>query len=336
MVVLLVALLALGAGAERARISERTGPPMTPKGAWVCVTEEAAFSPRDTAEGVVFDGKMWLSNGYYHGHVLSRDLWWSKDGAGWTLVNAATPYDGYSEMVAYQGAMWAIKGSVWRSTDGVEWTQVCERTPFGVRGYGEVAVHEGRMWQLGSGADVWHSTDGKTWTCATAQAPYGERRAAAVAAFRGRLWVMGGYVHAPNTPLEKHYPEFTTHNDVWSSADGVHWERVPAHAPWSPRMWFAAQVHAGRLWVVGGFDNANGANLGDVWTTEDGVHWEEFVSEKTFSPRHEPTCYTYDGSLWVAAGNSWPVRNDVWRLTLEGDDAASAGAPDTGQGRGAE
>ncbi len=65
---------------------------------WVCVTEEAAFSPRDTAEDCVFDGKMWISNGYYHGGVLTRDLWWTTDGETWTRVSEATPYDGYAEM----------------------------------------------------------------------------------------------------------------------------------------------------------------------------------------------------------------------------------------------
>jgi hypothetical protein len=34
-----------------------------------------------------------------------------------------------------------------------------------------------------------------------------------------------------------------------------------------------------------------------------------------FSPRHEPTVYVYKGSVWVVAGNSWPLMNDVWRLT---------------------
>jgi hypothetical protein len=291
----------------------RTAPPL---GAWERVTAKAAFSPRDTAEDLVFAGKMWLSNGYYHGNILIRDLWSSTDGAAWTLVSDATPYDGYSEMAAYDGKMWAIKGSVWRSADGATWSQVSPRTPFGVRGYGEVVVHDGRMWQLGSGADVWHSTDGREWTCATPHAPYGARVAAAAVSFRGKLWVMGGYLQAANDPPEKHYPQFTTFNDVWSSADGVHWERVLEHAPWSPRMWFISKSYANRMWVVGGFDNVNSANLGDVWHTDDGVNWHRFASEKAFSPRHEPTCYVYDNGLWVVAGNSWPVLNDVCRLTL--------------------
>lgn len=288
-------------------------------GSWACVTEKAAFSPRDTAEDVLFDGTMWLSNGYYHGGVLSRDLWRSEDGATWALVSDETPYDGYSEMVAYEGRMWAVKGSVWSSTDGITWTQIAATTPFGARGYGELIVHEGKMWQLGSGKDVWHSTDGVEWTCATDSAPYGPRSAAAVVVLGGKMWLMGGRITQENTPPEKGYPKFTTYNnDVWRSTDGARWECVAEHAPWAPRMWFIATAYADRMWIIGGYDNVNHRNLGDVWYTEDGEEWHEFVSDTKFSPRHESTCYVRDGSLWVVAGNSWPVQNDVWRLTLAG------------------
>ena len=287
-----------------------------PAPGWVRVTEHAAFSPRDTAEDLVFDGKMWISNGYYHGNVLTRDLWSSTDGVTWTLVNDKTPYDGYSELVVYDNKMWAIKGSVWTSTDGVTWTRVLEKTPFGARGYGEVVVHEGKMWQLGSGRDVWCSTDGVNWTCVAKEAPYDSRSASAVTVFQGKLWVMGGSLGKPNDPPEKGYPSMTTCNDVWCSADGATWTRVLEHAPWAPRMWFVSKVYAGRMWIIGGFDNVHAANFGDVWYTEDGTTWHEFISETKFSPRHEPTVYVYDKSLWVVAGNSWPVTNDVWKLTL--------------------
>ncbi|MGI6458986.1 MAG: hypothetical protein ACOX5J_02635 [Candidatus Hydrogenedentales bacterium] len=284
---------------------------------WTLVTEEAAFSPRDTAEGVVYGNKMWLSNGYYHGNVLSRDLWASTDGVTWTLVNEATPYDGYSEMTVYDGKMWAIKGSVWTSTDGIDWTRVAETTPFGVRGYGEVVVHDGKMWQLGSGADVWWSTDGVNWTCTVKDAPFGHRTAGAVAVHDGKLWLMGGYIQQTSDPPEKVYPQYTTCNDVWTSTDGVTWERVLEHAPWSPRMWCIAQPYEGELWLIGGFSNAHSANLGDVWRTRDGKHWVRLEASSPFAPRHEPTCYVYENSLWVVAGNTWPVVNDVWRLTFD-------------------
>jgi hypothetical protein len=288
------------------------------QGTWVQVTESAAFSTRDTAEEAVFRNKMWISNGYYHGGVLTRDLWNSSDGLTWTEVSSATPYDGYSEMAVYRDKLWAVKGSVWSSPDGIGWTQVLEETPFGPRGYGELVVHNGKMWQLGSGNDVWNTEDGETWTCVTDNAPFGNRSASAVAVYDDRLWVIGGRTTQPNDPPETGYPDFTTYNDVWSSPDGENWTRVLEQAPWATRMWFIAREYAGKLWIIGGYSNANAQNLGDVWYTEDGVTWTELKSDPVFAPRHEPTIYVFDGSLWLVAGNTWPVVNDVWRLTLAG------------------
>ncbi len=279
---------------------------------WERVLEHAPFSPRDTAEGIVFQNKLWLSNGYYHGNKLSRDLWSSSNGIEWTLANSETPYDGYSEMVVFDHKMWAIKGSVWNSSDGTTWNRILEETPFGVRGYGEVVVHQNKMWQLGSGADVWSSTDGIRWKIELQEAPFGARTAAGVAVHNGKIWLMGGYLTEPNDPPEKGYEKFTTLNDVWCSEDGIRWDRVKEYAPWSLRMWFGCEVFEDRIWVLGGYSNREAMNLGDVWSSEDGVDWKQ--ESGGFSPRHEPTVYNFQGHLWLVAGNEWPVLNDVWRL----------------------
>jgi hypothetical protein len=287
------------------------------KGSWECVVEHAAFSPRDTSEGLVYDGKLWLSNAYHNGNVLVRDLWRSGDGANWELVLENTPYDGYSEMVVYKDRMWAIKGSVWTSTDGAHWERVAEKTPFGVRGYGEVVAHQGRIWQLGSGHDVWSTTDGVNWTCAVENAPFGRRYATAVAAFAGKLWLMGGALPMASDPPEKGHKDLTTFNDVWCSEDGATWTRVLEHAPWAPRQWFIAEVYRDRLWIIGGYDNKNHKNFDDVWCTQDGVSWQQLEGGPHWSPRHEPTVYVFQDSLWLVAGNMWPLMNDVWKLTLQ-------------------
>lgn len=295
-----------------------------PAKGWVCVNPFAQFSPRDTGEDFVFAGRMWMSNGWAprpsdpKANELSRDLWNSPDGITWTRVSDNTPYDPYSEMVVYKNKVWAIKGSVWNSEDGVQWNRVLEKTPFGGRGYGEAVVHRDLIWQLGSGEDVWLSGDGVFWTCVKTKAPYGNRACTAVAAFDGKLWVMGGRIEATNNPPEKGYKQFTSYNDVWCSTDGVDWTCVTEHAPWAPRMWSVATVYAGRLWLIGGYDNRNHRNLADVWSTTDGKVWTQFESPTRFAPRHEVTPYVFDGSLWVVAGNTWPVLNDVWRLTLPG------------------
>jgi hypothetical protein len=283
---------------------------------WIRVTPNAAFSPRDTAEDLIFNNKMWISNGYYHGNQLTCDLWSSTDGAEWTRVLDATPYDGYSELVAYQNKMWAVKGSVWNSADGVHWTKILDRTPFGARGYGELVVFNNQLVQLGSGPDVWTSTNGKDWTCINEAAPYGDRAASAVVVHDQKLWLLGGRTPLPNTPPEKGYKDMTTHNDVWSSPDGKTWTRILDHAPWPPRQWFIAKVYRNHIWIIGGHDNVNSKNLADVWHSLDGKTWHEFKSSTSFSPRHEPTVYVHNDHLWVIAGNAWPVTNDVWKLNI--------------------
>ncbi|MBM4079446.1 MAG: hypothetical protein FJ278_07080, partial [Planctomycetes bacterium] len=167
---LLGAVVIMLAGNSQVGSQPQADTPKPPS--WMRVAEKAAFSPRDTAEDMVFNGKMWISNGYVAGGKLVRDLWSSSDGVTWTLVSDNTPYDGYGEMVVYDGKIWAVKASVWNSSDGVNWKQVSEKTPFGARGYGELVVFRDRMWQLGSGKDVWHTADGVKWECANANAPF--------------------------------------------------------------------------------------------------------------------------------------------------------------------
>jgi hypothetical protein len=311
---LIACLVAAQACAGEAGTKPQPEPAGSPS--WTRVVEHAAFSPRDTAEGVVFQGKLWLSNGYLDGGKLVRDLWSSGDGATWNLVSDNTPYDGYSEMVVFDGKIWAVKSSVWNSSDGKNWNQVSPETPFGTRGYGELVVFRNRMWQLGSGGDAWNTADGVKWQCAIADAPFGPRFGSAVAVYGERLWLLGGATTEASAPPEKHYPKYTTHNDVWCSSDGVQWTRVIEHAPWAERMWFVSQVYAGKLWIIGGFSNRKSVNFAEVWYTEDGKTWHEYRSAAMFSPRHEVTPYVFNGSLWVVDGNMWPLMNDVWRLTL--------------------
>jgi hypothetical protein len=283
---------------------------------WVQVTPEATFTPRDTAEDAVFLDKMWISNAYHAGGTLVRDLWNTSDGVTWTKVLDETPYDGYSEMVVYKDKLWAIKGSVWNTDDGVNWTQVLEKTPFGVRGYGECVVFQDKIWQLGSGSDVWNTSDGVNWTKVVDQAPFGNRWASAVMVYDNKLWLCGGRIKQTSEPPEKHYPDFTTFNDVWSSPDGVNWTLVSENAPWAHRMWFVGREYAGKMFIIGGFSNRESKNFEDTWYTTDGVNWTEIKSDNGWSPRHEPTIYVFQGSLWLAAGNSWPLMNDVWKLTF--------------------
>ena len=117
------------------------------------------FPARDSAHGVEFLGRLWLSGGFadptYANSCFSTcsffDLWSSTDSTAvsWntspSFATASTPdprdtapienngvqdvpvptdfYDSYSAIVVWNGQLTAIGATIWRSPDGVHWTR---------------------------------------------------------------------------------------------------------------------------------------------------------------------------------------------------------------------
>src|SRR5205814_1210613 len=130
------------------------------------------------------------------------------------------------------------------------------------------------------------------------------------AVFRGRMWVLGGGTYdTPATPRRQFY------HDVWSSADGVRWERLVAAAPWEPRQYHDVAVHDNRLWVLEGYSRKPG-NRNDAWYSADGTNWYE-VPNTPWKPRHAASVFVHDGALWMVAGNN--MESDVWKLERGGN-----------------
>lgn len=281
---------------------------------WEIVRETAEFSIRDTSQPFVFDDAYWLSNGYLTNYTAYRDLWRSKDGREWEIVNEATPYDTYSAMAVHNGYIYAAKNTVWRSKDGVEWEQLTSRGPTDFPGsLPMMRSFNGHLWFFHLD-EVSYSKDGVIWT-RVEEIPFGRRASYAVEVFNDALWLFGGGRFEPSSPPEQQYPERTAMNDVWRSEDGSHWEKM-ADAPWEPRMWPSTVVYEDRLYVVGGFSNAKAQNLNSAWYTDDGRVWEELTASGTFSPRHWVSLFPTRSGMLLAAGNAWPLMNDVWHIRL--------------------
>src|SRR5690606_25075687 len=126
----------------------------------------------------------------------------------------------------------------------------------------------GRLPHASASNHVWSSADGVEWKQETDNAGWAPRMAAGAVVFKDRMWILGG--------IEKYYfgTDDDLRNDVWSSPDGVHWTCVTENAPWSPRAYLGAVVHAGKIWVMGGgnyLPNYQAHN--DVWSSPDGVNW---------------------------------------------------------------
>jgi hypothetical protein len=314
---------------------------------WVKVTDRAAFAPRDGAGAVVFRNRMWLLGGWNPGdavhfpRVCNNEVWSSSDGAAWALIKPNTfGRPGFATQSDWEGRhtagyavfrdrMWIIGGDanqghyqndVWSSEDGRHWTQVNSGrpVPWAPRALHYTLVFRGKVWVMGGQTmpafaparevfyrDIWNSADGVHWERVLPEEPWWPARGmiGGSVVFGDRMWILGGGTYdTPQTPDRRFY------NDVWSSADGVHWKRQTERAPWKPRQYHDVAVFDGRMWVLEGYD---GANRNDVWHSADGVDWHE-VPGTPWKARHAASVFVFDGALWVVAGNN--MEPDVWKL----------------------
>ncbi len=306
-----------------------------PEYRWTSVTERAAFAARDGAGALVFEGKMWLLGGWNPGDkvhfptICNSEVWSSTDGATWDLVSPQAPWEGRhtAGCVVHRGRMWIVGGDanqhhyqndVWSSADGRHWDLVNDHVPWAPRVLHYTVAFAGQMWMMGGQTipqfapadevfynDVWCSKDGVTWQRVVEHAPWSPRgMIGGSVVFRSRIWLLGGGTY--DTPA---HPNRLFYNDVWSSGDGVHWERHLEAAPWEPRQYHDVAVFDDRMWVMEGW---NQANRNDVWYSADGTNWHELPSTP-WAPRHAASVFVYDNALWMVAGNN--MFPDAWKLT---------------------
>ena len=290
----------------------------TPRPDWTRVIEHAAFQERDSEGEVVFDGRMWVIGGYLPEVV--NDVWSTPNGIDWTHTGDVPTDAGVNIPVcmAHAGRMWvtAQDGQLYATSDGVKWD--CVGTPPWAPRHGAgCVVFDGRMWVLGGAGrgmrnDVWSSADGEHWTQETPEAPWSPRMVFSnLVVHRDRLWLIGGGIQG--------YQPFKAYRDVWSSPDGVHWEQATDAAPWPGRIWTSCATYRDRIWLLGGFRaQPTWNNFDDVWYSPDGVQWSQLPTDHIWEPRHEISALVFDDSLWVIAGNAWPLKNDTWRLHIDG------------------
>jgi len=305
---------------------------------WQQVTATAAFAARDGAGAIVYEDAMWLLGGWNpydpveFPDTCNSEVWTSTDGLTWALVNDVADWEprhtaGYANFL---DKMWVLGGDpiqghfqpdIWSSEDGVIWTEELSEAPWGYRVLHYTVVHDDQIWVMGGQTlpqyapeipdsifynDVWATSDGVNWTQVTAAADWEPRGMIGGSAVHdGRMWILGGGTY--DTPA---FPDRNYYNDVWSSTDGVTWDRHVEFAPWEARQYHDVAVFDDKLWVMEGYDGSG--NRADVWYSSDGVNWYE-VTNTPWAARHAASVFVYDDALWMVAGNN--MTPDVWKLT---------------------
>ena len=224
------------------------------------------------------------------------------------------------------------------ATREYRWIEVNAAAPFAPRDGAGALVFADKIWLLGgwSPADktyfpricnneVWSSADGIDWTLVKENtfaegydpaADWEGRHTAGYAVFNERMWIVGGDGN------QGHYQ-----NDVWSSADGAHWDCVNRDVAWGPRLLHYTFVLRDKIWILGGqtlpqFAPAEERFYDDVWHTEDGVEWLRLEPrEPCWTPRGMiGGSAVFQDRVWILGGGTYdtpdrPDRiyyNDVW------------------------
>jgi hypothetical protein len=317
---------------------------------WINVTMDAAFTPRDGAGALVFDGRMWLIGGWFrrdkvnYPRICRNDVWCSVDGKTWECVKPNTFIDDTFDPLAdwegrhtagyvvHDGSMWIVGGDmnqghyqndVWRSSDGARWELVNSDVPWGGRGLQHVAAFNGAIWVMGGqtmpgfvpGSDTVLYNDVWRSTDGIEWSQVGTT--APMWAERGMI---GGncvlndriWILGGGTYETPHRTWRDFFNDAWSSADGIHWEQHIEAAPWQPRQYHEVAAFDGKMWVMEGWDGSNNRN--DVWYSPDGSDWTE-LPDTPWAPRHAASTFVHDDALWMVTGNNF--QSDVWKLVRD-------------------
>jgi len=306
---------------------------------WSCVSSEVAWSPRDGAQLVSFQGKLFLLGGWNQYAGERTDL----AGAGTGSFESE------------------VCSEVWCSDDGGRW-YLAATAPWSGRHMHGAVVHDGHIWVIGAENgtpdDVWKSKDGVHWQLVAATVPWPERGNQLVTVFDGSIWVMGGQTGAAGQsnfvadlkagkPFPPAPPPLC---DVWRTKDGLRWELMTDDAPWAPRGMITGAnggvpVLDGRMWILGGgYVGTGGTTLStlrydheqqprletrlfhnDVWSSADGREWICHLADgmAPWPARSYHDTAAWDGKLWVLGGHRGVAdhaaeigtdgnRNDVW------------------------
>ncbi|MFA6127909.1 MAG: hypothetical protein WC699_11430 [Bacteroidales bacterium] len=301
-------LATLLAGCETISFQEYEIPPYDGAFTWTQVTANAQWSNRIDFPAVAYKNKLWIFGGYYSGEMKGdtyhEDVWNSADGKTWEPVQDSAPWmgrRGHTVTVFDDGtgeAMFLIGGftvneatgyrqytnDVWKSTDGASWTQVKART------YPE----------LDSLYDFFPRMN----------------HAVVVASHGGKKYM---YLIGGSTMMETGSARYAMKyfNDVWRSADGIHWEDMHSedygiragHAVTVDPATGTIYVQGGNHGIIFGSELSQGQPLPDwhwLWSTNDGKHWIAENDTAEFSQgylyRAEHQMAFYNNTLYAFPG----------------------------------
>ena len=229
--------------------------------------------------------------------------------------------------------MWAIGGAagnsdgsvtyyysdVYASGNGSSWSKVNAGAPFGGRYGSQVLSYNGKLWLIGGNSngtlmnDVWNSSDGVSWVQVLAPSAgtatqFTPREDFGAVVYNNAMWVIAGFSVGNSS-----------HNDVWSSTDGINWTQVLADGAYTAnhfegRWGLSAVAYNNLMWIIdGATGSSSGAvsyGFGDVWNSGNGSVWTRQTNASVatpFGPDHYEQTVVNAANLMAVTGGELDV-----------------------------
>lgn len=157
--------------------------------------------------------------------------------------------------------------------------------------------------------EIWKSSNGINWNLVSSNAPFTERDGHKIFEFNNKIWLIGGYKTNDTPTMFK--------NDIWNSVDGINWNLVTNHAPFSERSDFGIVVFNSKIYLIGGYDTYGTPMFkNDIWSSSDGINWSLVTNNAPFSERSNFGVTVLNSKIYLVAGyNTYGTpmfKNDVW------------------------
>lgn len=248
----------------------------------------------------------------------------------WKNVTTAAEFPvGYNYPVYVWGnKMVALNNGTWTSQDGKSWKKISLPDSGTNNAYLTHVQFNGAVYALGSmtgnyenfsiSTKIKRTRDLETWETVAENSNLPQRIFYGTAVLNNKIWMIGGFDG-------KNYL-----NDVWNSADGVHWTQVTSKSPWTPRSVKTLAVFKDEIWLLGGGVIDGGKEINqtserEVWASKDGKGWRRVQADLDRKWRGTPV--VFDGKLWlVGANRGGTFESAVW-MTEDGSKWTELSAP---------
>jgi len=325
----------------------------------------AGVNVTDDQSGALYNGALWMIDTTTVTPEALLDDWTEETPGGAVVTPNPFTERKYHASAFFAGKHWVFGGEAsggtlaetWSSPDAIDWTLESSASDFGPRMFHQVIIFDDGggddLYLIGGvgnntrdheatndnvGNEVWRSSDGLSWTLISDTEDFTEQGdndsygQFAICVFDtgggDEIFLFGGGAVQHNNTIEGERITNKRNGLGWRSSDGVSWTQFDASGgEWTDFSAGSAVVHAGFIYLIGGFNNSSQNQTNDrnriVRRSNNATSWTQMDSEQGFQPPIKAegsfNSQLIQPACWSAGGDLFVYHNKVtWRSSDDG------------------